>query len=561
MILELFIQNVAVIEKLNIDFKNAMSVLTGETGAGKSIIIDSINLILGNKADKSLIRYGEEKATVQAVFDVNDEIISVLSEHEIECEDNQLIISRTISGEGKSICRINGMAQPLSVLRDIAPLLINIHGQHDNQALLTPSKHIGFLDAYAKDEEFVLEYKELYRLLRDAEKRLESLYMDDDERLKTLDLLRYQTNEIESADLKEGEEEELEERRNVIQNAEKISSAISEAKQALYSDDNFCAYNSIYTAVSALEKILGIDEEFDKAHTALTDILYSVQDISHEVSAFGENAEYNEQELNDIEERLDIYSKLKRKYGKTVLEIKEFYEKATDEISRLSDIDENIEKVKNEISDIKEKLEISARKLSGIRRESGLDLQKRIEKALHELNMEQAEFEVNIKKAEEFLNDGKDIVEFLISANAGEPKKALVKIASGGELSRVMLAVKSILAECDGVDTLIFDEIDTGVSGSAAQKIADKLSGISDTKQVICITHLPQLASGADNHYLIEKNTIDGKTKTTVRLLDFDERVTEIARITGGELTEISKEHAKELLKKAREKKCSKTEL
>lgn len=560
MILELFIKNVAVIEKLNIDFKGGMSVLTGETGAGKSIIIDSINMILGNKADKSLIRYGEEKAEVSAIFDVNSELLKILNENGIECEDNQLIISRTISAEGKSISRMNGIPYPLSFIREISPFLINIHGQHDNQALLTPSKHITFLDAYAGAGDKLSEYKELYSKLRDAKKRLEALALDENERIRRVDLLEYQTQEIENAELKDGEEEELFQRREIIQNAERIAISAQEAKEALYSGDNGCAYNGIYSAISALERIVGIDEKIDKAHSTLTDILYSVQDIAYDVSAFGEAAEYNENALNEIEERLDTYSKIKRKYGKTVLEIKEFYDKASEELNSLQSIDENIEKTKAEISKIEESITACAKELTYLRKRTGLLLQEKIEKSLYELNMEQARFKVEISDSEEFLADGKDIVEFLISSNAGEPLKPLVKIASGGELSRVMLAVKSILAECDGVDTLIFDEIDTGVSGSAAQKIADKLSKISNTKQVVCITHHPSLAAISDNHYFIEKNTEDGKTKTTVRRLDFDERVLEIARITGGEISEISKEHAYELIKKADERKCRERE-
>ncbi len=560
MILELFIQNVAVIEKLNISFKHGMSVLTGETGAGKSIIIDSINLILGNKADKSLIRFGEEKAEVSAVFDINSELLGVLEEKGIECEDNSLIITRTLSLDGKSISRINGTPYPLSFVREISPYLINIHGQHDNQALLNPSKHIRFLDEYADLDGILSEYKVLYSNLRDAKSRLEALVMDDDTRIRRLDLLKYQIEEIETADLKDGEEDELLRKRDMIQNAEKIISAVSEVKENLYSDDGKCAYNGIYSAISALERISGLDEKIDEAHGRLTDMLYSVQDIAYEVSAFGEDREYNENTLNDIEDRLDTYSKLKRKYGKTVLEINEFYEKISEELNSLQSIDENIEKTKAEILKIEQDMEISAKELTGIRKKTGVILQEKIEQALNELNMEQARFEVGVYETEDFQPDGKDRVEFLISANAGEPLKPLVKIASGGELSRVMLAMKSILSECDSVDTLIFDEIDTGVSGSAAQKIADKLSKISKSKQVISITHHPSLASISDNHYFIEKNTVDGKTKTNVKLLDFDERVLEIARITGGEISEISKEHALELIKKAEIRKCKERE-
>ncbi len=556
MIRELFIKNIAVIENLNIDFKAGMSALTGETGAGKSIIIDSINMILGNKADKSLIRYGEEKASVQAIFDVDKGVEAELSEQGIECEEGELIISRTLSSEGKSVCRINGLVVPLSLLREISSYLINIQGQHDNQALLTSQKHILFLDAYAGTEDVFLEYKNLYTSLRDAEHRISELFMDDEERLRRVDLLEYQVSEIEEAALKENEEEELKEERDRIENAEKIAASVEEAKNSLYSDEGISAYDGIYKAMKALERISGIDSEIDKAYSSLCDMVYSVQDIAHEITEFAENVEYDEERLNEIEERLGVYSKLKRKYGKTVEEINEFYENISEELKTLQSVDENIEKVKSEISEITKKITACAEKLSKIRKAAASSLQEKIETALHELNMEQAHFTVLVEELEEFAPSGKDRIEFLISANAGEPEKPLVKIASGGELSRVMLAIKSILAECDGVDTLIFDEIDTGVSGSAAQKIADKLAKISNFRQVICITHLPQLAAMADNHYYIEKNVEDCKTKTTVYLLEGNERVEEVARITGGELTEISRKHAKELIEKASDRKC-----
>lgn len=555
MICELFIQNIAVIEKLRIDFQNGMSVLTGETGAGKSIIIDSINMILGNKADKSLIRHGEEKALVCAVFDVSEKLQKELLERGIECEENKLYISRTMSVEGKNICRINEITSPLSVLRDISPLLINIHGQHDNQALLSPSKHIKFLDAFAQNSELICEYSALYAKLKEAKKQLSELLCNDDERLRRADLLEYQVNEIESAELKPNEEQELIEQRDIIANAERITNGVLKAKEALYTGDT-SAYNSLYNAVSALEKITGIDGRIDKAFGTLSEMMYSVQDISYEISDFAGNAEFDEKALDDIEERLDVYSKLKRKYGNTYEEIQKFYESASEELSKLQNIDENIEICKEKIEKITGELTHLSEKLTKARKKSAKILEERIEKSLSELNMEQARFSVRVEKTDDFTPDGCDKVEFLISPNAGDTLKPLAKIASGGELSRVMLAIKSILAECDDVETLIFDEIDTGVSGSAAQKIADKLAHISKLRQVICITHLPQLASGADNHFYIEKTTENKKTKTSVHLLEGEERIEEIARITGGELTEISKEHARELIKKANERKC-----
>lgn len=556
MICELSIQNVAVIEKLNIKFNAGMSVLTGETGAGKSIIIDSINMILGNKADKGLVRYGEEKANVSAVFEINKSLKAFFEEKGIECEDDMLFITRTISSEGKSVCRVNGEAQPLSVIREIAPRLINIHGQHDNQALLNSAKHIMFVDAYAGNEKCIEEYKKLYLELRNIKKRLSELCMNDEERFRKADLLEYEIKEIEEAELRNGEEEELKEKRDIILNAEKITVNAAEAKAALYSDDAMCAYNGIYKAISALEKIEALDGGIKEARERLTDALYSVQDISETVMEFAENAEFDERALEETEERLEIYTKLKRKYGASVEEINQFAERASKELETLRNIDENTEEMRELEKKTEKLLKQKADELSETRKKAAAELRVRIEQALHELNMPSAEFYLKMEKTEDFLPDGCDKIEFLIKANEGEPEKPLVKIASGGELSRVMLAMKSILAECDGVDTLIFDEIDTGVSGSAAQKIADKLAILSSNRQVICITHLPQLAAMADNHYFIRKNVADGKTKTEVMTLEAEPQIEELARIMGGELSEISKEHAKEFIKETELRKC-----
>lgn len=556
MLRELSVKNIAVIEELNMELKSGMCVLTGETGAGKSIIIDSINMVLGNKADKSLIRFGEEKAMVQAVFDVSSEVSDMLSKNDIDCDDNELIITRTMSSEGKSVCRLNGVVVPLSALKEIAPFLINIHGQQDNQMMLNPSKHILFLDSYAKADEILTEYKNIYSDYRSAQNELERLNIDDDERLRRLDLLKFQIKEIEDAKLSVGEEEELKIKRDKINNAEKITTSANMAYNLLYAGENGTAYENIYSAVSALENISAVDNTLDLTLKNLSDILYSIEDMAHEISDYMSNIEYDENTLNEIEERLDLYSKLKRKYGNDVAQIQEFLKKSQEEYELILSVEENTDTVKQKIVALEAKLYKYAKKLSDKRKKTALVLQAEIEKSLHELNMEQAKFLIHIDEKNDYSPDGKDDVEFLISANAGEPPKPLVKIASGGELSRVMLAMKAILADCDGVDTLIFDEIDTGVSGSAATKIASKLEEISKFKQVICITHLAQIAASADNHYFIEKNTIEGKTYTDVRLLAEDERVLEVARITAGDVTEISIKHAQELIQKVNDRKC-----
>lgn len=552
MLNQLSIKNVAVIDKLEVSIGNGLSVLTGETGAGKSIIIDSINMILGDRASKELVRYGTEKASVQAVFDGSKRISELLEENDIEDEDGQVIISRTVTADGKSTARVNGTVVTLSLLRDIADNLINIHGQHDNQALLTPSKHMMFLDGFGKTEALLEEYKTLYKQMRSLKNELKALETDEREKMQRIDLLEYQIKEITSADLTEGEEEELIRQREICENAENISNSIDEAYANLYDNGEMqSAYDGISVAVNALEAISDLNDCIKNAYEALTNAMYTVEDSARELHAFRDTVDFDEETLDNVEERLDLISKLKRKYGKSIAEIKEFCDNAQQELDKIIMSDERAEELKAQISEVTEKLKVAGDKLSQARKASAEVLQTKIEEALHELNMEKSKFCVSVETEERFTENGIEKIEFLISTNPGEPLKPLVKIASGGELSRVMLAIKSILAETDSVETLIFDEIDTGVSGNTALKIANKLTAIANTKQVICITHLPQLTSAADNHYLIQKNTDGEMASTTLKELDEDGRVLELARlIDGGDVTETALKHAKELLKR-----------
>lgn len=552
MLNQLSIRNVAVIDALDVSFKNGMSVLTGETGAGKSIIIDSINMILGERTNKELVRYGAKSAGVQAVFDANSEIVNFLQENGIETEEDQLIITRQINSEGKSIAKINGIMVTLTELREVANLLVNIHGQHDNQALLTPKKHIRFLDGFAGAEEEKAEYEKLYNKVHELKKKIASLGMDEQEKLRRIDLLTYQTQEIDGANLRIGEEEELKEQLKIYENAEKITSKIDEAYKNAYENDEVpSAYDSISVAVNAIGTIKEYDDTLLSVYDALSSAMYSIEDAAHEMTKFADGIEYDEKILDELEERQDLIVKLKRKYGQTVEDVIEYGKKASQELREIVTGDELLEELKAELKTEEEKLSLSGEKLSQKRKSAAKILSTKIEEALKELNMEKSKFSVNIDRSEDFLENGIDVVEFMISTNPGEPLKPLVKIASGGELSRVMLAIKSVIAEGDGVDTLIFDEIDTGVSGGTAMKIATKLRHIAKSKQVICITHLPQLSSAADNHYLIEKITDAESAKTTLTYLDHDGRVKEIARlIDGGEVTESAYKHAEELLKK-----------
>ena len=557
MLNSLSIKNVAVIDKLDVEFHNGVSVLTGETGAGKSIIIDSINMILGDRANKELVRYGTDKAVVQAIFDAPQAVCDILADNDIDVDDGQIVITRQLTKEGKSVARINGMVVTLNVLREISDELINIHGQHDNQALLTPARHVAFLDAYAGNEEYIGKYKEILQKKRQIEKKLASLEMNEQEKMQRIDLLEYQVNEIKKASLEKGEEADLREQREIYANAEQITNSVNEAYTNIYEgDETQSAYDGISIAVDALSKISDLNPQLKTMYDSLSTLMYSLEDTAHELKEFGDTVEFDEQTLNDIEERLDLISKLKRKYGGSIEEILEYMKKAETELNDIKLSDERTNEMKTELLQVTDELRKNGLVLSERRKEAAKVLEGAIEAALHELNMEKAKFSVNIENDESFYDNGMDKVEFLISTNPGEPLKPLVKIASGGELSRVMLAIKSILADTDGVDTLIFDEIDTGVSGKAAMSIARKLSQIGKNKQVLCITHLPQLTSAADNHYLIQKDTDGDMASTTLKELDDEGRELELARIIdGGEVTELALSHAKQMLENARNEK------
>ena len=563
MLNQLSVRNVAVIDKLDINLHDGVSVLTGETGAGKSIIIDSINMILGDRANKELVRYGTDKAVVQAVFDAPKSVINILEENDIDVEDETVIITRQVTKEGKSAARINGMVVTLNILREISDRLINIHGQHDNQALLTPIRHITFLDAYADNEEYINRYKDILSKKREIEKKISSLEMDEQEKMQRIDLLEYQVKEIKKASLEKGEEDDLREQRDIYTNAEQITKSVNEAYMNLYEGDEIqSAYDGISIAVNEISQISDLNPQLKSINDTLNEIqvfyiflgTFCVNvGFGHEIKEFGETVEFDEQTLNEIEERLDLISRLKRKYGNSIEEILEYLKKAESELNDIKLSDERTNELKEELKNITKELKEKGNVLTQRRENAAKVLEENIEKSLHELNMEKSKFKVNIENNGTFYDNGMDKVEFLISTNPGEPLKPLVKIASGGELSRVMLAIKSILADSDGVDTMIFDEIDTGVSGKAAMSIAKKLAVIAKNKQVICITHLPQLTAMADNHYLIQKNTDGELASTTLKELDEEGRELELARIIdGGEVTELALSHAKQMLENAK---------
>lgn len=546
MLQQLTIKNVAVIDKLYVELGSGFNVLTGETGAGKSIIIDSINMILGDRAKKELVRKGTEAAEAEAVFTANDAVRKVLEKEEIDCDDDNIIIKRKITADGKSTARINGCAVTLSALREIAGLLINIHGQHDNQALLEPNKHIVFLDSYAKTKDETEKYRLLYNECLELKSRINKLNCDESERIQRADLLAYQVNEIETANLVEDEETGLLKDREILERAEEINSASSRAYAALYDNDGgMSAYDLISEAAEAIGAIADVNERVSEVYDAVTSAMYSIEDSAREIRDFADSVEFDAEALAKIEERIDLINRLKRKYGGDLEKVIEYGKKAQKELSDIETSDTLSAELQKELDEAQERLNTAAKALTDKRRAAAKILEEEIETALVQLNMEKARFSVDVV-GKNYGPDGADSVEFLISTNPGEELKPLVKIASGGELSRVMLAIKSILAKTDGVDSMIFDEIDTGVSGGAAQKIADKLKSISNSAQVICITHLPQLALAADVHFLIEKDTAGEMAKTSLEKLDYEGRVTEIARIVGGGKT--GEEYARKML-------------
>ena len=552
MLVSLNIKNVAVIEKLDVTFRNGVTAFTGETGAGKSIIIDSINMILGARTSRELVRYGTDKAMVQAVFEGSEEAYKLLSENDIDTEDGEIIITRTLTSEGKSSARINGTVVTLSTLREIADKLINIHGQHDNQALLTPEKHINFLDAYADDGAELEKYTELYAKTRSIKKKIADLEMDEKEKMQRIDLLEYQVKEITEAKLSIGEEEELMQKRELLENAEQIATAAAAAYADLYDiEEAQSAYDLISMAVGSLNEISDVSPVLRGIYERLSEAMYVVEDAAHEIKEFASGVEYDPKLLDDVEERLDLISRLKKKYGPTIAEVNAYGEKAQKELDSIVSADELTEALHKELETSLKELKQAGVALSELRRKAARELGVGIERSLAELDMDKAKFSVCVERTKAFERNGIDKAEFMISTNPGEPLKPLVKIASGGELSRVMLAMKSILAGSDSVGTLIFDEIDTGVSGSAAVKIARKLREIGKEKQVICITHLPQMTAAADNHYLIKKDINGEMASTTLTELDEQGRIDEIARIIDGEnATETAKRHAQELLEK-----------
>ncbi len=540
MISTLHIKNIGIIDDLSIDLNEGLNVLTGETGAGKTLIIDSLGIISGGRFSKEMIRKGETNSFV--------EICMYEPENENSIDGN-IIVSREINSNGKNMCKINGRMVTVNELKNFMSKFIEIHGQNDNQSLFDNKFHLKYLDGFIGEKiiDIKRQYKEKYEKYLEIKQELKNNYGDEKERERKLDLLRYQFNEIEEANLKVNEEDNLEEKRKLMINSEKISKNLNEADIAIGEN----SIDSLNVAIRALEKIENIDKEYEEISSNLKNIYYELQEISRDISEHKEDVYFDEQERNEVEERLDLIYNLKRKYGNDVKEILNYKDEIEAEINHIENLDEYNNKLKKELKQIKEEMTQLAKKMNELRTEYGKVLSININKVLEDLEMKNANINIHVDYNEdEFFENGKDVVEFYITTNLGEDEKQLSKIASGGEMSRIMLAIKKVLADTDKMPVLIFDEIDTGISGKAAGAVAEKLNGISKNHQVLCISHLPSIAAIADYNYFISKKVVENRTNTNIKLLNEKEAIEEIARISSGEINDATIQYAMQLRNK-----------
>jgi DNA repair protein RecN (Recombination protein N) len=559
MLIHLHIKNIALIEELNLDLHKGLNILTGETGAGKSIIIGSINAILGGRVSKELIRTGKDRALVEIIYS-GKHLNSFLKEMSIEPEENgEIIVSREIFLSGRNICKINGALVTVSALKKLGEKLIDIHGQHDNQSLLRTENHIELLDSFSGDEfnDLKISYSKNREKFLNLKNELENLQKDIGEREKKIDILKYQIEEIEMANIEVGEDDSLVKDRSIQLNAEKIIYSLSAAHELLSNgnEPKIPARDLLDSAVYEISLIENLDEKYERIKNDIENILYTIDDISDSIRAEKEEMEFDSNSLDEINQRLDLINGLKRKYGSNIEEILKYFEDSKEELNKLENIEESTFNLNQKLIESEKKLLELAYKMHLKREGNAKFIENKIKDELKDLEIKDADFKVDIiyevlDEGNNFKDNGLDKVEFLISTNKGEPLKPLSKIASGGEMSRIMLAIKKILAQVDDIETLIFDEIDTGISGIAAQKVGKKLNQISKNHQVICVTHLPQIASMANNHFNIKKIT-DDKTITTIKKLNYEEKIREIARLLAGDNSNITTKLAKDMLEKS----------
>ena len=544
----LHIENIAVIESADISFGTGFNVLTGETGAGKSIVIDAISAILGERAYRDMIRTGEEKASVRAVFS-QVAPLDWFNENGVPY-DRETVIQRDIFLDGKNVCRVNGTLVSVTMLRKLGIQLINIHGQHDSASLFDEENHLIFLDDFSSNQALREDYQEKYQAVAALRREIQRMTMDEGEKLRRMETLQYQIAEIEKAELEPGEDEALEERRKLLQNAERLSKGMDEAVEALYGGEESDGAAGLLTqAEHALGRLSRFSDSFTSLHERITDLMYQVRDAAEEAKDMRDDLSYSADELEQIESRLDVIYRLRKKYGTTCQEILDYLEKARKELADIEFADDRLEKLKQKQQKAEKEAWAAAQVLRQNRRENAEIMSARILQELKELDMPRVQFRCQFRELE-LQPNGADAVAFYLSANAGEALKPLSKVASGGELARIMLSMKNVLAEKDQIATLIFDEVDTGVSGRAAQRVAEKLRNLAQHKQVLCVTHLPQMAALADTHMLISKCERDGRTYTSVTPLDTEGKKRELARIIGGtHITETTLKSAEEMLR------------
>ncbi len=545
----LHIENIAVIERADILFERGFNVMTGETGAGKSIVIDAISAILGERAYRDMIRTGTQKAAVRAIFeDVSES--KWFADNDVPFAP-ETTIQREIYLDGKNVCKVNGVPVTVSVLKQLGIQLINIHGQHDSASLFDENYHLSFLDGFACDDVLLDEYREKYQSVLSLRHEIDRLSMDESEKLRRMETLKYQIEEISRADLKAGEDDTLEARRKLLQNSEKLSEGLQDAACCIDGgDDSEGAAALLSDAERALARVARYDESLSQLHDTVSDLMYQVQDVAEQLRDRLYQLSYSADELEQIEDRLDTIHRLRRKYGATCEDILQFLAKAQKELDEIEFASDRVEQLKGKLQKAEKAAWDAALRLRETRKAAAKGLTARILDELSQLDMKKVQFSCEFTETE-LSPVGADAVAFYMSANLGEALKPLNKVASGGELARIMLALKNVLAEKDHVPTLIFDEVDTGVSGRAAQRVAEKLHEVSKTKQVLCVTHLPQLAALADTHLLIAKGEHDGRTFTTVEPLDLEGRKAELARIIGGtNITETTLKSAEEMLRR-----------
>jgi DNA repair protein RecN (Recombination protein N) len=550
-------QNFALIDNLSLELFPGMNVFTGETGAGKSILIGAINLILGERASSEQIRSGSEQALIEAVFIVDDKydpLHTIMKEYGLTISE-ELIISREISRSGRNTCRVNGKIVPLGTLKELGNVLVDLHGQHSHQSLLKPERHFLLLDEYGGDE-LLTEKKRLAELFANWERvrqKLKSLGISREERARQLELLRYQSDEINKAELNPGEEETLSRRLLLLNNMEKLLSMANRAYAEIYGGEAATSspvFDRITAVKEEMSSLLKIDDKLEPFISILEEIASTLAELGHDLYNYLDNLTFFPEEVEEIESRLEVYRRLKKKYGMTVEEVLSFAEKCSEEIAELESSEEAALLLEKELNNLWQEIEQCASILTEKRKQTAGILTKMVEGVLEELGMENAQFSVKFAEREVVSRHGKEEIEFLFSANPGEPLKPLARIISAGEMARVMLALKSILAEQDHIPTLVFDEIDSGIGGKTIQKVAEKMSRLSKNHQIICVTHSPQLAGAADHQFYIFKEIIGGRTTTCVSYLQDEKRVREIARmLNGGVTSEITRKHAEELLK------------